>query len=99
MIFYYIILLSNLGQYQKIHNKKKRMPVILRRENEAEWLRVSLKKESVQALLAPYDEQGMEAFTISRLISSKQRNPNVPEVLLSFMYPELHAKTGQKNLF
>jgi len=33
------------------------------------------------------------------LISSKQRNPNVPEVLLPFMYPELQAKTGQKNLF
>jgi putative SOS response-associated peptidase YedK len=84
---------------EKIHNKKKRMPVILRRENEEDWIGVSLKKESAQFLLSPYDEQEMEAFTISRLITSKQRNPNVPEVLLPFVYPELQVKTGQKNLF
>jgi putative SOS response-associated peptidase YedK len=84
---------------EHIHNKKKRMPVILRRENEDEWIRASLKKESAQALLSPYDEKEMEAFTISRLITSKQRNPNVPEVLHPFLYPELQIRTGQKNLF
>ncbi len=77
---------------EKIHNKKKRMPVILRRENEEEWIRASLKKESAQALLSPYDEQEMEAFTISRLITSKQRNPNVPEVFQPFLYPELQVQ-------
>jgi putative SOS response-associated peptidase YedK len=84
---------------EKIHNKKKRMPVILRRDNEEDWIRASLKKVSAQAFLTPYDEHEMEVFTISRLITSKQRNPNVPEVLLPFMYPELQVKTGQKNLF
>jgi putative SOS response-associated peptidase YedK len=84
---------------EKIHNKKKRMPVILRRDNERDWIRASLKKESAQALLSPYDEQEMEAFTISRLITSKQRNPNVPEVFHPFMYPELQEKARQKSLF
>ncbi len=84
---------------EKIHNKKKRMPVIIRRENEEEWISASLNKESSQRFLVPFDEHEMEAFTISRLITSKQRNPNVPEVLQPFTYPELQTKTGQKNLF
>jgi putative SOS response-associated peptidase YedK len=83
---------------EKIHNKKKRMPVILRRENEEDWISASLKKESAQSLLSSYDEQEMEAFTISRLISSKQGTPNVPEVLLPFTYPELQGTTRQKRL-
>jgi len=84
---------------EKIHNKKKRMPVILRREDEGEWVGTSLNKESMQALLVPFDEQEMEAFTISRLITLKQKNPNVPEVLQPFTYPELQSITGQKYLF
>jgi len=84
---------------EKIHNKKKRMPVILRKENEEEWIRTSLKKETAQALLSPYDAQEMEAFTISRLITSKHQNPNVAEVLHPFSYPELQKKIRQKNLF
>jgi putative SOS response-associated peptidase YedK len=84
---------------EKIHNKKKRMPVILRRENEEKWISASLNKESAQMFLVPFDEHEMEAFTISRLITSKQRNPNVPEVLQPFTYPEFQTKTGQRNLF
>jgi putative SOS response-associated peptidase YedK len=84
---------------EKIHNKKKRMPVILPKEQECTWIDSSLKKKAAEALLVPYDAQLMEAFPISRLITSKQCNPNVPEVLLPFSYPELQMKTGQKNLF
>jgi putative SOS response-associated peptidase YedK len=84
---------------EKIHNKKKRMPVILSKEHEQDWIDSSLKKQQVETLLAPYDEQLMEAFTISRLITSKYQNPNVPEVLHPFSYAELLKKTGQKNLF
>ena len=84
---------------EQIHNKKKRMPVILPREHERDWITSSLTKQHAEALLVPYDEHLMEAFTISRLITSKQRNPNTPEVLHPFTYPELQKKTGQKNLF
>jgi putative SOS response-associated peptidase YedK len=84
---------------EKIHNKKKRMPVILRRENEEDWINTSLNQESTQALLVPYDEHEMEAFTISRLITSKQRNPNVPEVIQPFTYQKLQTMTGIKNLY
>jgi putative SOS response-associated peptidase YedK len=84
---------------EQIHNKKKRMPVILPRNDEQEWINPSLDKESMQRLLVPFDDREMEAFTISRLITSKQRNPNVPEVLKPHTYSELQTKTGQNNLF
>jgi putative SOS response-associated peptidase YedK len=84
---------------EQIHNKKKRMPVILPKEDERAWIDPVLDKHAYQALLAPYDERRMEAFTISRLITSRQRDVNVPEVVQPFTYPELQKKTGQKNLF
>jgi len=84
---------------EQIHNKKKRMPVILSKDREREWIDPSFDKQAAEALLVPYDEQLMEAFTISRLITSRQRNPNTPEVLQPFTYPELQMKAGQKNLF
>jgi putative SOS response-associated peptidase YedK len=84
---------------ERIHNKKKRMPVILPPDRECEWIGPALKKQAADALLVPYDEQLMEAFTISRLITSRQRNPNVPEVLRPFSYPELQKTATQKNLF
>jgi putative SOS response-associated peptidase YedK len=84
---------------EQIHNKKKRMPVILPKNHERDWVDSSLDKQAVEALLVPYDEHLMEAYTISRLITSRQRNPNNPEVLQPFTYPELQKKIGRKNLF
>jgi len=84
---------------EQIHNKKKRMPVILPKDHECKWIDPSVSKQAAEALLVPYGEELMEAFTISRLITSRQRNPNVPEVSQPFTYPELQKKTGQKNLF
>lgn len=83
---------------EQIHNKKKRMPVILPRDKERFWVDSVLEKKAAEALLVPFEETQMEAFTISRLITSRQRNPNTPEVVTPFSYPELQRKTQQKNL-
>lgn len=83
---------------EKIHNKKQRMPVILRREDEQRWLRSILDKDLTKSLLVPYDHRKMEAYTISRLITSKTRDPDVPEVLEPYTYPELQPKVRQKKL-
>lgn len=84
---------------ERIHNTKKRMPVILQRDNEQEWIRSSIKKEESFLLLTPYNELEMEAFTISRLITTKDRNLNVPEVTTPFTYSELQIQSGQTPLF
>jgi putative SOS response-associated peptidase YedK len=84
---------------ERIHTTKKRMPVLLRRDDEREWIHSSLEKEQALSLLSAYDASLMEAFTISRLITAKGRNQNVPAVVQPFSYPELQAGVRQTNLF
>jgi len=83
---------------EQIHNKKKRMPVILPRTHERTWISSSVTKQDAETLLVPFDERLMEAFSISRLLTSKQKNLNVPEVSEPFTYPELQGQSRQKNL-
>ena len=81
----------------QIHNVKKRMPVILRREDEQRWLQKGLTAGQVSALLKPYDEGDMEAYTISRLITSRTEDRNVPKLLEPHEYKELGSQ--QRSLF
>ena len=82
---------------EKIHNKKKRMPVILKAEDEQRWLSDKLDIDEINSILNPYTEDDLKAYTISKLISSKGQNSNVPDVLKKFDYEEL--KTAQTQLF
>jgi putative SOS response-associated peptidase YedK len=83
---------------ETIHNKKQRMPVILRKEDEHEWLRCLLDKDRAKSFLVPYDENSMEAYTISRLITSRTQDPDTPQVLDPYTYPELQQSVKQKKL-
>jgi len=81
-----------------IHNKKKRMPVILRKKDEKVWIDNTIDKALSESLLQPYETKEMEAYTISRLITAKAEDPDVPEILEPYNYPELN-NPGQKPLF
>lgn len=73
----------------KIHNEKKRMPVILNREQQKEWLNPKLKSEEIEALIKPYPTEEMEAYAITKRLTNRALNPNTPEVLEPGHYPEL----------
>ena len=70
----------------EIHNSKKRMPVIIPREYEKDWLNQNLTKEDVLAFCQPFDSTAMTAHTISKLITTKDADTNVPEVLQKHHY-------------
>lgn len=74
---------------QKIHNLKKRMPFIIPIAKEKEWLKSDLTKEEIQLLMKSFDENKMEAYTISKRITDRTQDNNVPEVMQPFEYPEL----------
>ncbi len=74
-----------------IHNTRKRMPVILKREDEKTWLSDSLTSDEIDFMLGPYDEKQMEAYTVSRLIASRGKNTNLPEAIKKYEYPELET--------
>ena len=73
----------------KIHNTKERMPVIIPAHLYKKWLTKDLPKEEIISFFSPYPETEMQNHTISKLITSRTDNPNVPEVSAPFVYPEL----------
>lgn len=70
----------------EIHNSKRRMPVIIPREYEKDWLNPNLTRDDVLALCTPFDETRMAAHTISKLITTKGADTNVPEVTREYRY-------------
>lgn len=74
----------------EIHNSKQRMPVILKPQDENNWIDGALPVSEAVKLLQPYPEEAMEAWTISKLITSRTHSSNVPEVTREMTYPELN---------
>ncbi len=74
----------------RIHNSKKRMPVIIGKDHEETWVSPCPDTGDRRQLLKPYDTEGMSAYSIGRLISSKGQNSNIPEVLDPVAYKELN---------
>jgi putative SOS response-associated peptidase YedK len=82
----------------KIHNTKQRMPVILPKEEWKHWLDPLLSKEQMQQMLLPCDERKMEARTISKLITTRGADTNVPDIKEPYQYAEL-ASSEERSLF
>lgn len=74
---------------EKIHNIKKRMPLIIDRMHEKDWINPSLSTEAVKNLIVPYDEKKMVAYTVSRSLNDVRLNRNIPEILDEVKYAEL----------
>lgn len=82
------------GLLKKIHNKKRRMPVIISKEDEERWLTAN-DYQTVADLCKPYDESKMDAHTIDKTTIMKKKGYNVPGVNDHVFYPE----TEQRTLF
>lgn len=72
----------------KIHNIKKRMPLIFSRDNEENWIKNDLTKNGIESLMQPLDENLMEAHTIQK-INPKKLDMFSEEIIKPFTYPEL----------
>ncbi|HPI35341.1 MAG TPA: SOS response-associated peptidase [Prolixibacteraceae bacterium] len=84
-LFTYSILTTDANPMMaEIHNSKKRMPLILSLEQEARWLNPSLPREEIAAMMTPFPESQMKAWTISRLITSRGADTNTPEIKKHF---------------
>jgi len=80
---------------EMIHNRKKRMPVILSAKNEGKWLESGDQNKNC---LAPYPETDMEAWPVTAKISERGSAKNVAEVLDPYDYPELTDQSFQQGL-
>ena len=69
---YSIITTEPNQEMASIHN---RMPVILHREDEASWLEPSNQSRSgLEPLLRPYEDHGLEIYTVSDDVNSPRHN-------------------------
>lgn len=73
----------------QIHNSKKRMPLILPVTHEQKWLDSNLDEKDIQALLLPFEDNQMQAHTISKRINDKSLTTYSEDILKPFEYPEL----------
>ena len=81
---------------ERIHNTKKRMPLILSELDLQNWLDPDMNnKEYINRYIKPYDERQMQAHTISRFAVNPKNNRNIPEITKEVYYPEL----SQQSLF
>jgi putative SOS response-associated peptidase YedK len=67
-----------------IHNSKKRMPVILGKENEFKWISTGISPDEALQMLKPCPSEILKAHTISNLVNNKSANRNTPEVIRPF---------------
>ena len=70
----------------RIHNSGKRMPVILDRSSEKEWINISITHEEALGLLTPCPSEILKAHTISPLINSRTADRNSPDLILPYNY-------------
>jgi putative SOS response-associated peptidase YedK len=74
---------------EQVHNTRKRMPVILRPDDEARWLSSALTRAEIDDLLVSYDASRMQAHPVSRRITAPGAPRNHPETIEPVTYPEL----------
>lgn len=66
---------------EKIHNTRKRMPVILNREIETEWITGEPSLLNRKQLLVPFKEADLKAYTVTPRLSSSNANPADPGII------------------
>jgi putative SOS response-associated peptidase YedK len=64
-----------------VHNNKKRMPVFIDKEDEKTWLNKDLSKNDVLELCQPSQDPAMRAYTISKLLTTR----NIVTVFLRYL--------------
>lgn len=76
-----------------IHNVKKRMPLILDDDAADRWLNPATSPNELKMLIKPYDENKMDAYTISKAAGNPNFDRNIPEILNPVKYSELDTPT------
>ncbi len=77
---------------ETIHNKKKRMPLLLDDAGWQPWLDNSASKEEIIKLMKPAPDEWMGYHTISKAISRKETDTNYEGIEAEVKYPELENR-------
>jgi len=68
----------------EIHNSKKRMPVILDRNDEKDWINPDSSQSALAGMLKPCSQDILKAHTIGPLVNDRLADRNTPEVIKEY---------------
>jgi putative SOS response-associated peptidase YedK len=72
---------------ERIHNTKKRMPVLLEREEEKDWISGENSLLKRKQMLIPFKESDLKAHTINPRFISSRSDPADPRIIETFEEP------------
>jgi putative SOS response-associated peptidase YedK len=72
----------------EIHNSGKRMPAILDKQAELQWIDLSIALTEAKSLLKPSSEAVLKAHIVGPLVNSKTANRNTPDVIKPYNYDQ-----------
>lgn len=89
-----IITVEANEQFEKVHNKKKRMPLVLDPELTEEWLRDDLNEANITELMkVGFTNKEFECYPVTRdLYKPKFTEKNSPVAIKKVDYPELNEQ-------
>lgn len=68
--------------FEKIHNKRKRQPILIPTKNEQDWLANNLNDKDIQHLInSQYPEQELNPYTVSKDLFSPKIHSDVKSIL------------------
>jgi putative SOS response-associated peptidase YedK len=73
----------------KVHNTKKRMPLILKKENEKTWIDLGQNEEQIINIMIPYDPDDLKAYPVANKLNRLGYNTSDSTVTEPFKYPKL----------
>jgi putative SOS response-associated peptidase YedK len=75
---------------EKIHNTKKRMPLIIPQDEEKSWVDPTRDIMEIKSYIIPYKRHDMEAYPVSRMLNNVRHERNIPQAVQQVNYPELN---------
>ncbi len=81
----------------KIHNTKKRMPVILHPSIAGEWLSPNLSSSDLALFHKPIDSEMLKAHTIKQFLPLRQPTDSLNDILDYHPYPDNDYKSSSSN--
>jgi len=70
----------------RIHNTKKRMPVILTKDREEEWISGDISLLKRKQVLLPVEDSELKAHTVAPNLIHAGANPSDPGIILPYTY-------------
>ncbi|MCK0179116.1 SOS response-associated peptidase [Flavobacteriaceae bacterium S0862] len=78
--------------FERVHNLKKRQPIILQKELEQDWLNPELTNDDVKELLNnPFNDDELDSYTVSKDLFNIKVNSDVEDILNPVQYEELNT--------